>query len=195
MRTRVGGIQSDIDIRGCCVFLRKGNKMQKREWEEIIETTTTKNNIWISNCQSGSKPCSFPDKENKSISYRVLIQLKINTGNEAALLSKRAVSSPLSLYVAGTGLCWLCCQDAAQTLESFLAETLAGLCIVPLSFLRQSVSAKDENYSWLDRNLEQQLFLDDHLRERRWIGVVVREPWCACCMQPIVKDIKIIVDG
>ncbi|CAB1420107.1 unnamed protein product [Pleuronectes platessa] len=64
-------------------------------------------------------------------------------------------------------------KDAVQTLQqSFLAETLAGLCIVPLSFLHQSVSAKDENYSWLDRNLEQQLFLDDQLRERRWIGVV-----------------------
>lgn len=54
---------------------------------------------------------------------------------------------------------------------------------------------KDENYGGVDRNLAQQLLLDDQLREQRWIGVVVPEPWCARCMQSFVKDIEIIVDG
>lgn len=74
---------------------------------------------------------------------------------------------------------------------AFLAETLAGLCIVPLSFLRQPVSAKGENYSRLDRNVEQQLLLERVGMD----GVVVLEPWCARCVQPFVTDIEIIVDG
>lgn len=161
-----------------CCFAKKEKKLQKQCKTSQYQTAP-----------KGATHVLFPTKKR-----RVLIHLKINTGNEAASLSKLASSLPLSLYVAGRRL-WLCCQDAAQTLVVFLAETLAGLCIVPLSFLHQPVSAKDENYSCLDGNLEQQLLLDDQLREPRWIGVVVREPWRARCMQPFVRDIEIIVDG
>lgn len=56
----------------------------------------------------------------------------------------------------------------------FLAETLAGPCIGSSSLLHQPVSAKDESYSRLHRNLEQPLLLDDQQREQRWIGVVGR---------------------
>lgn len=190
---RVGGKQSNADISGRIVFFshKKEKKLQKKKKNQ---TSKTQNNIPISNCPIRSNTCSFSWQRRVFLSG-VLIQLKINTGNEAAALSKRASSLPLSLYVAGRRQCRLCCQDAAQTLVGFLAETLAGMCIVPLSFLPQPVSAKDENYSRLDRNLEQQLLLDDQLREQRRIVVVVPEPWCARCMQPFVKDIEIIVDG
>lgn len=151
-------------------------------------------NIPISNCPKEAEHVLFLTKKRGAFLSGVLIRLMINTCNEEASLSERAASLPLSLYVAGRQY-WLCCQDAAQTLEVFLGKTLAGLCIVPLSFPQQPMSAEDENYSWLDRNLEQQLFLDDQLREQRWIGMVVREPWCARCMWPFVKDIEIIVDG
>lgn len=120
--------------------------------------------------------CVFLTNKRTAFLSGVLIQLKINAGNEAASLSERAASLPLSLCM------WLG-EDSAVCVARmqhkllcfffffFLAEPLAGLCIVPLSFLRQPVSAKGENYSRLDRNLEQQLLLDDQLREQRWIGV------------------------
>lgn len=87
------------------------------------------------------------------------------------------------------------CVARLQHKLFFFPETLAVLCIVPFSFLHQPVSAKHENYRRLVRNLEQQLLLDNQLREQRWMGLVVWEPWCARCMQPFVKDIEIIVDG
>lgn len=46
----------------------------------------------------------LPNKRRAFLSG-VLIQLKINTGNEAVSLFKRAASLPLSLYVAGRRQC------------------------------------------------------------------------------------------
>lgn len=188
-----GGKQSYATVSGCCVYLQEQNKVA------IKKSKIAKNkNCKFSKTQNQTTPNKaanvlFLTKKRRTCLSGVLIQLKINTGNEAASLSKRAASLPLSLYVAGRRQYRLCCQDAAQTLEGFffLSETLAGLCIMPLSLVHETVSAKHENYSWLDQNLEQQLFLDDQLREQRWIG----EAWCARCMQPFVKDIEIIVEG
>lgn len=152
---RVGGKQSGTDISGCFCMEETNlwKKIKKKKQTKKLKKLKCRKTFHNQTVPKEAECVLFLTKKRRAFLSGVLIQLKINTGNEAASLSKRAASLPFSLYGVGRRQCWLCCQDAAQTLEFFFLDTtLAGLCIVPLSFLHQPVSAKDENYSWLDRN-------------------------------------------
>lgn len=101
------------------------------------------------------------------------------------------MSPPLSsLYVAGRGHWWLCCQDAAKTLVVFWLRTSQAcvLCPCPSSTHQRRelwpVKSKFEATAVIGWAAER--------AEMYW--VVVWEPWCARCRAPFVKDTGIIVD-
>lgn len=114
-----GGKQSYATVsRVLCVFARREQSC-KKETKRV-----EKKNCKCSKTQNQTTPNKaahvlFLTKKRRTCLSGVLIQLKINTGNEAASLSKRAAFLPLSLYVAGRRQYRLRCQDAAQTLEGF----------------------------------------------------------------------------